>query len=458
MRPFSAFRTDLDDTALADADAVRLRSLATWAHLLLRPGMEFVRQRSDLVLGWQGPTDVPPIGSWMLLPDPASPATRTALPSHDALHGAAHLELDRSGPVVVSVPSAPDSRYFSVAVMDAHMNNIGHVGPRWTGPHAVHLLVVPPGWAGTPPRGMVLLESTTVSICLYSRMLLVCPDDVADLDLVRTWQAGLALEPLDRWGSGNPAPAEVEVDDLVHPGLDTLTDAVEYLRIGLAHLERNPLADQGDWLSWLVRDAGFVEAAVDPTLRRAVEDGTADALAILDARLSTWPRANGWTVPDLELALPNPKVDVAAAFQQIQIGSNQPAESVSWFADTDAGGEPLDGARSTYELTFTGASIPRLHPGGHWSVTVYDGSSRLVPAGLGHHCLGPDTPGVESGPDGRVTFVVAADRPAKGTGNWLTAPRSRFRLGLRMYYPVLEDVVAGWVPPAVSPCPGDGTD
>ena len=160
MRPFSEFDAALPADLVQQAGADRLRSLATWAYLLLRPGMEFVRQRSNFILGWQaaaaagaavaegaaagavGRGGVPPLASWMILPDLTSPATQTVLPSNDALYGAAHVELDRLGPLVIHVPANLDDRYFSVAVMDAHLNNVAHIGPRWTGNGATdHLLV-----------------------------------------------------------------------------------------------------------------------------------------------------------------------------------------------------------------------------------------------------------------------------------------------------------------------------
>ena len=53
MRPFSEFDAALPADLVRQAGADRLRSLATWAYLLLRPGMEFVRQRSNFILGWQ---------------------------------------------------------------------------------------------------------------------------------------------------------------------------------------------------------------------------------------------------------------------------------------------------------------------------------------------------------------------------------------------------------------------
>lgn len=189
MRPFSEFNTDLATSGIEAARAAEARSLALWGYLLLRPGMEFIRQRSNFILGWQaaaeasgaltsgvsagavGSADRPPIGSWMILPDLTTPATQTVLPSNDALYGAAQLELDRQGPMVVTVPANIDDRYFSVAVMDAHLNNVAHIGPRWTGNGATTVLLVPPGWEGDAPDDLTVIACPTVSVVLYNRML-----------------------------------------------------------------------------------------------------------------------------------------------------------------------------------------------------------------------------------------------------------------------------------------------
>ena len=216
MRPFSEFDAALPADLVRQAGADRLRSLATWAYLLLRPGMEFVRQRSNFILGWQaaaaagaavaegaaagavGRGGVPPLASWMILPDLTSPATQTVLPSNDALYGAAHVELDRLGPLVIHVPANLDDRYFSVAVMDAHLNNVAHIGPRWTGNGATDHLLVPPGWHGQAPADMPVIRSPTVSACLYNRMLVGYAD--GDIGRVRQWQAGLAITQLSHYG------------------------------------------------------------------------------------------------------------------------------------------------------------------------------------------------------------------------------------------------------------------
>ena len=102
----------------------------------------------------------------MMLPDLTSPATQTVLPMNDSLYGAAHLELDRQGPVVVSLPADADGRYYSVSVMDGNFTNVLHLGPRWSGRGAVEVLLAPPGWDGAAPDGLRVVESPTASVCL----------------------------------------------------------------------------------------------------------------------------------------------------------------------------------------------------------------------------------------------------------------------------------------------------
>jgi hypothetical protein len=299
--------------------------------------MEFVRQRSNFILGWHaaaargasvtegvsagavGHAGVPALGSWMILPDLTSPATQTVLPSNDALYGAAQVELDMLGPVVISVPANLDDRYYSVAVMDAHMNNVAHIGPRWTGNGAGDFLLVPPRWQGVAPDGMPVIESPTVSVTLYNRMIVEYDD--GDLDRVRQWQAGLGITRLSVWSGDSTGPVDVEVDSFVHPDINTMTSAAEYLRIGLDHLRRNPMAEGAGWLCDMV-EAGLGGASVRERWESAIEKGVDAGTALIDAALTTWPRRDGWMVPDPALGLANSQVVRSAAFQQFMIGAN----------------------------------------------------------------------------------------------------------------------------------------
>lgn len=467
MRSFSEFHLQVDDATRREAEQARLSSTATWAYLLLRPGMEFVRQRSNFILGWQAAAAVggsladgvsagavgsaghPPLGSWMILPGLTTPATQTVLPSNDALYGAAQVELDRSGPVVLTVPANIDDRYYSVSVMEAHMNNVAHIGPQWTGNDTAHFVLLPPGWTGAVPDGLQAIACPTVSVVLYNRMLVQFED--GDIDRVRAWQAGLRISRLEDWPDCDAPMPDVDVSDLVHPDINTMTRARDYLRIGIAHLERNPLVAEAAWLSALVSDSGLADD-LPPEQESAVESGVDDATRMLDTALATWPRANGWRLPDPALGLPNSQILRSAAFQQFQIGSNDVEEAAYYFVDQDADGAPLDaGGGRVYRLRFAPEGLPAVHPGGYWSITMYDENSHLVANELDRYATRPMRPGTRLDDDGGLTITFAAQLPSGvPEANWLPAPTGRFQLGIRVYYPDVHAVRVGWAPPAVT--------
>jgi hypothetical protein len=466
MRSFSEFHIEADDATRAQAEHARVSSAATWSYLLLRPGMEFVRQRSNFILGWQaaaaagesltggvsagavGTAGRPPLGSWMILPDLTTPATQTVLPSNDALYGAAQVELDRCGPTVLSVPANIDERYYSVTVMDAHMNKVAHIGPRWTGNGAGDFALVPPGWDGPLPDGLPAIACPTVSVVVFNRMLVQYTD--GDIDRVRSWQAGLRITALADWPDRDAIPPEVDVADLVHPDINTMTSARDYLRIGQDHLARNPVVAEASWLAALASDNGLT-AGHGPEFDAALEAGVDDATAMIDVSLATWPRANGWRLPDPALGLPNPHVLRSAAFQQYQIGSNDIDEAAYYFADQDATGAPLDaGDGREYGLTFAAGDLPPVHPDGYWSVTMYDREGHLVANSLDRYATRATRPGTVLNEDGGLTLTFSAHQPAGvPLANWLPAPAGPFQLGIRLYYPLAGSVRAGWVPPPV---------
>lgn len=467
--PIGGFRLDLSSSETAQGDALRIRTLATWACIKLMPGFLFLRQRSEFIQGWElaasargalgsgvsagavGVAGAPAIGTWMMLPDLADARTQTVLASNDTLYGMALLELDRQGPVVLGVPAGfPDGRYWSVAVMDACLNNVAHIGPKWTGARAGEHLLVGPGWDGEAPGWAAsVIRVPTSSACLYARVLVGYEDE--DLERVRAWRAGLTLTTLAE-REGGRAPT-VETADLVHGDLRTLRDPFRFLELGFDHLDRNPPPAQDAWLVALLLSGGFKHALRDGQQRNAVADGFRDAQLILDAAISGEERRAGWTVPFAHTAEQGPWVLQQAVVQLRAIGSNDPAEAIYQFADRDSDGEPLDASvGAVYELRFDADSLPPLHEPGFWSVTMYRTSdSYLVPNPLGRYSTRVSRPGFTRDADGSATVVFAVDRPAGvPEANWLPAPAGEsFQIGLRLYYPAAAIREGRWFPPPV---------
>lgn len=460
MLPFVSFDADAPGWRVQDGRAARIRADATLLYLALAPDLAFIRQRSNFILGWQaaaaagaalsggasagavGAAGVPALGSWMMLPDLTSPATQTVLPMNDALYGAAHVELDRQGPIVLHVPADPDGRYFSVGIMDGHWSNVAHLGPKWTGRDALDVLLVGPDWSGEVPEGMRLVQSPTASVCLLHRALVGYDD--GDIDRVREWRQQFTIRPL----AGDLV--DVPHDDLVHPGIATLDDPWAYFSLGVAHLERNPLPDVLAWLHETVDVGPLLDRPAEEWAVQAVVDGVEDARAIIDATITAWPTGNGWRLPFPWIGLPTARLAENAALQLFQVGSNDSGEAVYFIGSSDAEGAPLDCSGGTaYELVFEAGALPPIDDGGFWSLTMYGPDNLLVANPIDRYSTRPTRPGFTPRADGAIVIRLSTSLPeGADEATWLPAPDGPFRLGLRLYYPGSPVVDGTWRPPA----------
>lgn len=356
----------------------------------------------------------------------------------------------RADDAVIGVPAnLPDGRYYSVAVLDASMNNVAHLGPKWTGDGPGDYLLVGPDWDGPEPAWAAgVIRSPTPSTVLFHRVLVGY--EPGDIDVVRAWRKQFTLTPLAaRDGATVPAP---ETADLVHEDLRTLTDPSSFFRLAVDHVEHNPPPTQDAWLMALLTGERFAELR-DPIGRAAMADGVRDGQRILDGAISTTPRRDGWDVPSPHIGLQGPYVVEQAITQLRAIGANDATEAMYFFADRDTHGEPLDASGGrVYELHFDTDRLPPVTGPGFWSVTMYKASDGLlVPNALDRYSTRISRPGFTRAADGAATVVFAAAQPqGVAEANWLPAPADQpFMIGLRLYYPDDNAQDGSWFPPAI---------
>jgi hypothetical protein len=134
----------------------------------------------------------------------------------------------------------------------------------------------------------------------------------------------------------------------------------------------------------------------------AIRAGSADAREIIDARLSSGPFLDGWTVPDPAVGTAGPHILSRVANQISQIGSFPAAEAVYFFAHLDKDDNPLFGA-NRYGHTFASDTFPPPDDLGFWSVTMYSSRALLVDSFLNRYILRPVSPGLTYGADGSLT-------------------------------------------------------
>ena len=105
-------------------------------------------------------------------------------------------------------------------------------------------------------------------------------------------------------------------------------------------------------------------------------------------------------------------------------------------AKTLADGEPLDGSKHNYTLTFPAGQLPPVNA--FWSVTMYDGKTQLLIENPINRYLinSPMLPNLKKNADGSLTLYIQKDSPgADKESNWLPAPNGPIYLVMRLYWP-----------------------
>ncbi|NKJ71356.1 DUF1214 domain-containing protein [Rhizobium leguminosarum bv. viciae] len=168
---------------------------------------------------------------------------------------------------------------------------------------------------------------------------------------------------------------------------------------------------------------------------------------------------NGWNVSSLlgDEAFYNGDWLLRAGAAKAGLYGNDAAEAMYPFTRTDATGEPLDGSKHNYTLTFPAGQLPPVNS--FWSVTMYDGKSQLLIKNPINRYLinSPMLPGMKKNEDGSLTLYIQKDSPGVDKeANWLPAPNDTIYLVMRLYWPKTEApsiLPAGqgtWQPPGIN--------
>ncbi|WP_413098524.1 DUF1214 domain-containing protein [Streptomyces sp. Inha503] len=175
---------------------------------------------------------------------------------------------------------------------------------------------------------------------------------------------------------------------------------------------------------------------------RAIAEGLSRGYDDIDRHVRSFGRlTNGWAVNDVGTAFGGDHL-LRAAVAHSQIFINPVSEALYPVCEVDGAGEPLDGERWNYEITFTAGALPPVHA--FWSLTMYHAQGLLVDNEIDRYAIGDRTSDLRLGDGGSLTIRIQASRPAHDV-NWLPAPSGPFRLMLRLYRPASTT----WDPPAV---------
>ena len=167
---------------------------------------------------------------------------------------------------------------------------------------------------------------------------------------------------------------------------------------------------------------------------------------------------NGWKISALfgDSAFYNGDWLKRAAAAKGGIYGNDSVEAMYPMTREDVTGQPLDGSKHNYTITFPAGQLPPVNA--FWSVTMYDGKTQLLIENPINRYLinSPMLPGMKLNEDGSLTIYIQKDSPgAEKEANWLPAPNGDIYLVMRLYWPkteapsILPPGTGTWSPPGV---------
>jgi len=367
----------------------------------------------------------------------------------------------RTEPVVLSVPAVEKGRYYTVQLEDGNCFNFGYIGSRATGNDPGDYMVAGPDWKGETPPGIkkVFRSTTQFSAGAYRTQLF----NPADMPNVVKVQAGYKAQPLSAYLKQPAPPAAPAID---FPKIDkdlAKTGFFDYLGFLLQFAPPGPEEKEiREKLARLGVEAGkkFDASAFSPEQKAALVEGMKAGEAKVKEFLAGGVKnVNGWNIGDWfgDRAFYNGNWIKRAASAVGGIYGNDSIEATYPMARTLANGQPLDGSKSNYTLTFPAGQLPPVNA--FWSVTMYDGKSQLLIKNPINRYLinSPMLPDLKKNADGSLTLYIQKDSPGKDKeSNWLPAPNDLIYLVMRLYWPKTEApsiLPAGsgtWQPPAIA--------
>lgn len=379
--------------------------------------------------------------------------TAIVTPNSDTPYSFLWMDL-RAEPMVLSVPAVEKKRYYAVQLEDGNTFNYGYIGSRATGNEPGDYLVVGPDWKGETPPGIkkVFRSTTQFSLAAYRTQLF----NAADMPNVIKVQSGYKAQPLSAYLKQPPPPAASAID---FPKIDNAmmkTGFFEYLDFALQFAPPGP--EEKDIRAKLARvgvgpGKTFDFKDLSPEHKQQAALGMKEGDAKISKYLETGlANVNGWTIGSFfgSRAFFDGNWLLRAAGAKAGIYGNDAIEATYPLTQVDVDGQPLDGSKHKYTLTFAAGEFPPVKA--FWSVTMYDGKTQLLIKNPINRYLinSPMLPDLDKNDDGSLTIYIQNESPGKAKeSNWLPAPDGPIYLPLRLYWPKET-------PPSVLP-PGKGT-
>jgi hypothetical protein len=364
-------------------------------------------------------------------------------PNADTLYTTTWLDVSKE-PWVVGIPDMK-GRYFLFPMLDGWTNVFQVPGKRTTGTKAQKYAITGPGWSGTLPAGVTEYKSPTGMVWILGRI--YCTGTPQDYKEVHALQDQVSVVPLSSYGKPyKPEPGKVD------PAVDAKTavreqvngmDATAYFKLFAELLKANPpVAEDAPMVAKLATigvvpgqdfDAAKLDAVVAKGMAGAPKPAQDLIMGWLEAGIAAGDMKleHGWLFTT-KTGLYGTSYLQRALVTAIGLGANRPEDAVYPTSEGPHAVKKYHGERE-YVMRFEKGQLPPVD--GFWSLTMYNADYFFVANSLNRYTLSQRNK-LKVNADGSVDLYIQHESPGRDReSNWLPAPKDRFILMMRLYWP-----------------------
>jgi hypothetical protein len=367
-------------------------------------------------------------------------------PNADTLYTTAWIDVGKE-PYVLSLPDAKD-RYYLFPMLDGWTNVFEVPGKRTTGTAAQKYAITGPGWKGELPEGVTEYKSPTSLVWLLGRI--YCTGTPEDYAAVHKMQDEISLVPLSSYGKPYTPPAgkvdpSIDMKTAVREQVNALS-VEDYFTLLAKLMVDNPPAEADKPMLEKMAKLGIVPgqsfdgSKLGPVARKAF----AEVPKIANEKIMRWLKEgvlagdmkleHGWAFTT-KTGLYGTNYLQRALVTAIGLGANRPQDAVY---PTSEGPDVLGSytGEKKYVMHFEKGQLPPAK--GFWSLTMYDKDYFFVNNPLNRYSISARQD-LKPNADGSVDLYIQNESPGKDKeSNWLPAPKDKFILMMRLYWPKEE--------------------
>ncbi len=380
--------------------------------------------------------------------------TTIVRPNNDTFYSSVWFNLTGE-PMVLSVPTIIDERYYSFQIIDKYTHNIDYIGTRATGFDSGVYLFVGPDWDGETPEGInKVIKSESNYLIALGRTQVSGPDDV---DSAKAVMAAYKVESLSAY-LGKASTVQVKVPNFpaYNPEKAKSIEFITYLNALMAdggiHNSEKDLFKRFAKIG-IAPGKEFDSSTLDTAIANAINEGIASAEEKIKTEAANLgERKNGWQM--ISGAYGNrdvmqDKYLTRAGAAHFGLWGNSLEEAYYPETSVDSDNESLDCSKHNYVLHFAKDKIPPVKA--FWSLSMYKLPEQLfIENEINRYVISSATKGLQYNEDGSLDVYIQKENPGEDkVSNWLPAYDGLFSLQARLYWPNPENLDPLYTMPSI---------